>query len=253
MHLQTHTQPRVKVISVISGHSASIHCQYNSLHINDIDSTVLRATRHSLSPWGITARPSLPRADGELLCKNLVARGELTLHEEFVELLQGFAYLLICPHISYQEVMGSPACLPTNLEFVTWKFGKCLTSSDHLKNLPNILLSRHVWWHYRSPCLSPWTCSSPGIVPLQRQAGWQKASHKEECVDGWMHAFDVFRTRWNNISIEAGKGEDYYSGMNILCWQIQIFAIERQETSFNMPLIRQKSRRLCRCNIEPRH
>lgn len=105
MHLQTHTQPRVKVISVISGHSASIHCQYNSLHINDIDSTVLRATRHSLSPWGITARPSLPRADGELLCKNLVARGELTLHEEFVELLQGFAYLLICPHISYQEVM----------------------------------------------------------------------------------------------------------------------------------------------------
>lgn len=149
--------------------------------------------------------------------------------------------------------MGSPACLPTNLEFVTWKFGKCLTSSDHLKNLPNILLSRHVWWHYRSPCLSPWTCSSPGIVPLQRQAGWQKASHKEECVDGWMHAFDVFRTRWNNISIEAGKGEDYYSGINILCWQIQIFAIERQETSFNMPLIRQKSRRLCRCNIEPRH
>ena len=70
----------------------------------DIDSTVLRATKHSLTPWGITARPSLPRADGELLCKNLVARGELTLHEEFVE-LQGFAYLLICPHISYQEVM----------------------------------------------------------------------------------------------------------------------------------------------------
>lgn len=33
----THTQPRVKVISVISNHSASIHCQYNSLHINDID------------------------------------------------------------------------------------------------------------------------------------------------------------------------------------------------------------------------
>ncbi len=165
----------------------------------DIDSIVLRATRHSLTPWRINARPSFPRADGELLCKNLVAHcgtGCWSLWHVARCATWGIcgAISRSCMLLDISENFPSRSHVSWVLQHLwqqIWNLsvGKCLITTDHLENLPNILLSRHVWWHCRSPCLSPWTCLSPGIVPLQRkapQAGRQLPIKRNGWMNGWM-------------------------------------------------------------------